>query len=453
MLTRIAAALACTVCLVGCAGEERTRNLVLISLDTTRQDHMSLYGYERDTTPRLKRLGERSTVFENAVAQMMVTNPSHASMLTGLYPHTHLVGENTRRLHPRFVTLTEILANRGYTTGAFVSGAPLKRGITGIDQGFDVYDDDLGGEQRDGRVTTARALEWLAGLDPSQPYFLMLHLYDAHGPYEIEDEYLDLFRSPDRGPQLPMVPHYQVLENDAGERMYRRNDYVDRYDALIRLQDDLIGRVLDAVDLDETVIVVVADHGETIDERGARMTLNHGHGVYREQSRIPLLIYVPGGRASRPVQPVETVDILPTVLELLGGGPAVGVTLEGESLVPLMQGEGPDGERSLAFASSRNRFPEHGDIAVQRHGWIHSVRTRRWKLIEYPALEGTHLELYDLAADPWETRNVADANPEIVVGLVAALAAWRREGPNGEGEPEISEELRRELEALGYVGN
>jgi arylsulfatase A-like enzyme len=109
-------------------------------MDTTRRDHLSVYGYPRPTTPRLERFAARSMVFERAVAQMTITNPSHASMFTGLYPHSHQVGENTRRLADEKVTLTEVLKSAGYRTGAFVSGLPLRAGISGIDQGFDDYD-------------------------------------------------------------------------------------------------------------------------------------------------------------------------------------------------------------------------------------------------------------------------------------------------------------------------
>ena len=426
------------------------RNLVLISLDTTRADHLPTYGYPRDTAPRIDRLARDSYVFLNAVAQWTTTSPSHSSMFTGLYPHTHGVGENTRLLAQEFPTLAEILAGAGFRTGAFVSGYPLRVAREGLRQGFEVYDSDFEKMRRDGRQTTDLALGWLAERLPEERFFLFLHLYDAHGPYRPKDEYLELFRSADPGPRLKHIPGYQQRKH--GKPLRHLNDYVDRYDAQIRYQDDLVAEVLAALDLERTIVLVTADHGETLDER-ARV-LDHGKDVYDEQIRIPFVLYVPGHAGARLRPHVETVDFLPTVLELLAVPAPPSLAVQGESLVPLMA-QARDGERDLAF-SSVYAYPKlHADRGYQldRQRRIHAVRTRRWKLIVYPGVDNDYAELYDLENDPLERHNVAERHPDVRDGLLRAIISWHPSEVGTAVETELSAEDVKNLKALGYLGD
>lgn len=448
--------LALAVCFLAGCTPRTPQDLVFISLDTTRKDHLQTYGYPRETSPRLDRLARTGVVFHNATAQMTITNPSHASMLTGLYPHTHGVGENTRRLDDRFLTLTEILRDAGFRTGAFVSGHPLRAEITGIDQGFEVYDSDFR-RRRAGRQTTDRALAWLQErLDnrgPGERLFLFLHLYDAHGPYQPEPRYREMFRSPDPGPVLDFIPAYQQLRDDDGRVMSHLRDYVDRYDAMLRTQDDLIAEVLAAIDLDRTAVVVVADHGETLADRATPLNLNHGTSVFEEQTAIPLILHAPGLAAGEVRQPVETVDLLPTLLPLLGLPAPDGLELDGRNLLPWITGAEPLRERPLAYASNRAFDRHHGDrgYRLREQDFIRSVRSLRYKLIQYPGVDEDYFELYDLQQDPGEQENLANLHPELRDGLRQALDRWQGtvpgEGPATDLSPEDVENLR----ALGYL--
>lgn len=429
------------------------RNLLFISLDTTRKDHLPTYGYERDTAPAIDRLARGGVVFDNAVAQWTTTNPSHTSMFSGLYPHTHGVGSNTRQLAEERTTLAEILRSAGFRTAAFVSGYPLRIARKGLGQGFEVYDCDFPKMRRDGRRTSELALAWLGELRGDERFFLFLHLYDAHGPYKPRDGYRDLFRSPDRGPLLHWIPGYQRRKDDRGRLIDHLNDYVDRYDAQIRYLDDVVAEVLAAVDLERTVVLVTADHGETLGERV--QVLDHGKALFEEQIAIPFVLHAPGLAPGRVAQVVETVDFLPTLLELLGVPRPADWEVEGETLVPLMTLAERQRPGELAFSSVRAWPRSHADRGyfLDRHRRIHSVRSRRWKLIVYPGFERDYLELYDLASDPFERRNVALENPRVVAALGDALGAWR--GGETETAPEgaLTATDVENLKSLGYLGD
>ena len=427
--------------------------MVLVSLDTTRRDHLSVYGYPRPTTPRLERFAAKSVVFERAVAQMTITNPSHASILTGLYPHSHMVGENTRRLSDEKVTITEILKAAGYQTGAFVSGHPLRKGLTGLDQGFDHYDSKLD-RRRDGRETLELALQWLAGTRESDaPFFLFVHFYDAHGPYRPPAEYLERFVSADRGQRLEWIPGYQEIKDAAGKALSHAADYVDRYDAMLRYQDDLVGDLLDRLDLDRTVVAIVADHGETLVDRSTKFNLNHGTSVFEEQIGIPMILRAPKLRAGRIAWTAETVDLAPTLLDLVGLKAPAEAAIEGRNLAPRMRGEEPPDRRDFAFASNRTRvqlYEERG-YELDDSDFIHTIQNERWKLIRYPGTKGEYFELYDLRSDPAEILNLADREARVRDGLVAALHSWKRGRIETEPSANLAEDDLEELRALGYL--
>ncbi|HVS15989.1 MAG TPA: sulfatase-like hydrolase/transferase [Thermoanaerobaculia bacterium] len=432
--------------------DEGPWNVVLVSLDTTRRDHLSLYGYSRETSPHLEELGARSAVFTQATAQMTITNPSHATIFTGLYPHTHGVGENTRELADRFVTLTEMLGASGYRSGGFVSGHPLRPQITGLDQGFDTYDGELR-RRRDGRDTLDRALAWLRGLEGDEPFFLFVHFYDAHGPFRPPERYLELFRSPEPGRSLEFVPQYQRIRGEDGTVVRDLAAYVDRYDALLRYQDDLLGELLAELDLERTLVVVVADHGETLGDRAEPLNLNHGTSVFEEQVAVPLVLHVPGGPSGVFDRPVETVDIVPTLVELLGLETPEELAFEGESMAPIVRGRADESVPSFAFASNRARSQNHSDrgYELRKRDFMHSVRDRRWKLIEYPGVERDYLELYDLEADPAERFEIGTEHPEVREALLATLETWRASGKAPELDGEVDAEDLEQLRALGYV--
>jgi arylsulfatase A-like enzyme len=434
--------------LVGCEAPEAPapRDLLIVSLDTTRRDHLSTYGYERETAPALDRLARGGALFENAISQWTATNPSHTSMFTGLYPHTHGVGTNTSRLPDSLPTLAEILRGAGFRTGAFVSGYTLQSRKTGIDRGFEVYEGRFEGTRRDGRRTGELAVEWLRSLPADERRFLFLHLYDAHGPYRGDGRRLDLFRSSEPGPLLRFIPEYQRRRDSEGRALRHLNEYVDRYDAEVRYQDEVMDYVLGALDLDRTFVVVVADHGETFVERSKSLNLSHATGVFDEQIRIPFVLHGPGIEASRFEEIVETVDLLPTALEILAVPPPPELQIQGESLVPLLAGRRPERADHLGFSSV---WARRGGLDRDRE--IRTVRSRRWKLVVYPGLDGDRVRLFDLAADPGEREDVGDLHPKIRDGLLSELERWSTGDMTPAEEIELTPEDIEKLQALGYL--
>jgi len=432
--------------LSACA-RERPPSLVLISLDTVRQDHVSAYGYERPTTPSLDRLAERGVLFTEAFAQEVNTAPSHGSMFTGTYPHEHGCVSNAHKLDADHATLAEILLSAGFRTAGYVSGFPMRARVSALDRGFEVWDDAFQGWRRDGRIVTGRALRWLAERGADERFFLFLHLYDAHGRYEPPEGYRDLFASEEPGRSLESIPRYQRIRDEQGRVVRTLDTYVDRYDAMIRYVDDLVGRVLEAVDLDRTVVVVLSDHGETLGERAH--ALDHGGQLFDEQIRIPLVLAAPGLTSSRTHARVETIDLLPTLLELLELD-APGLEIPGRSLVPALRA-GAQG-RDRVFSAARAVSGRHADrgYRLQPPRRLLSVRSERWKLIRYPGVDDDPVELYDLAADPGEERDVAPGHPEVRDALLEELARWH-EGTRARPAPELPDEVREGLEALGYL--
>jgi arylsulfatase A-like enzyme len=429
------------------------RNLLLITLDTTRRDHLSLYGYERDTTPNLVALGEKSAVFDNGFAQGTTTNPAHASIFTGLYPHVHGVGTNVRALSDETVTLAEVLGASGFRTGGFVSGFTMRIRKVGVHQGFEHWDQKFGKMRRDGDLTTDAALEWLAGIPPDERFFLFVHLYDVHGPYHPKEGYLGRFRSPTPGRRV-RPPKYQRVKDADGEVILHLNPLIDRYDDLNRYQDDLVAKVMAAVDPETTLVVILGDHGETMDERGGGHNLTHGSGVFDEQIRIPYLISGPGVVPGRYAEPVEQVDVMPTVLDLLGIDVPTFEVYQGESLAPLVRGERPPRRDGVVFSNSRcnQRYYASKGYDLQPRGRIHTVRSLGWKLVAYPGVETDYYELYDLEADAGETTDVASQHPETVLQMSRTLDEWlAARAPQSAQELDLSPDEEEKMRALGYL--
>lgn len=388
-------------------------NLLLVTLDTVRADRIGAYGCEVARTPNLDALAERGVRFERAYAQVPITLPAHASLLTGLHPSEHGIHDNGRRaLGPGPTTLAERFAERGFRTGAFVSAVALDRSF-GLDRGFAEYDDELdvapGTRQkaleRSAGNVVAHALAWLG--ESSEPFFCWVHLYDAHAPYAPPMAYRDLG---------------------------------DGYDGEIAYVDTELGRLLEYLVetgiAEETLVVVVGDHGESLGEKGES---THGALIYEGTQRIPLVVSWPGelgeGLVARDL--VQQVDLVPTVLELLGWRGAS--PLSGRSFAPVLRGE-PLTPGAVLLES---------DYCALNFGWspLRGIVEGRWKLIQAP-----RRELYDLEADPLETRDLAAEHPELVASLEERLERERASLRHTDGAAiELPEDLTRALGALGYT--
>jgi arylsulfatase A-like enzyme len=456
---KIASAWGCALALL-LAGPARALdavrpNVVLVTLDTLRADHASAYGYGRPTTPHLDSVAARGALFESAYAVSATTLPAHASIFTSLHPAEHGVAKNGRALDAGVTTLAEHLARAGYRTAAFVSSFVLDRRF-GTARGFAHYDDDFRGadssigrrlEHWEGHTldapydrragdTTDRVLAWLRGARGGGPFFLWVHYFDPHHPYD------------------PPEPWRSAL---AREGSRGRDRDVDRYDGDVRYTDEQLGRLLEALDAvsppEGTLLVILADHGEGLWSHG---WLEHGVHLYEEAVRIPFVVRwpgrLPGGRRLPGL--VSQVDVLPTLLSLLGL-PDGGAPLRGRDLAPALRGEAPlDPDRAVFM--QRRLYETRVVKGYEVAGPMWAARWRGWKLIESPR-EERGLELYDLAADPQERANSAPREPVTRDALAGRLSAWR----DGLRPPEAlalpaspapaDDEVRRRLEALGYV--
>jgi len=399
----------------------RPLNVVVVTIDTLRADRLGCYGNSKVETPHLDQLAARGVRFENATAQTPLTPPSHASMFTGKYPHVHGVrGTGGFVLDPSQLTLAEILKEKGWQTAAFV-GAPVMKRMFGLHQGFDVYEDRM--PEPDPRKSTLenpslragevvdRAVGWLEGASHSSPFFLWVHVYDPHAPFD---------------PPAPFDRQY------AGRP----------YDGEVAYTDREMGRLFEAVarksPSEETVLLVLSDHGESLGEHGE---YSHGVFLYDSTLRIPWLMVAPGLPAGKTVTgQVRTIDLLPTVLSLLGG--EVPADVQGVDLLPATQAK-PVG---TAMSYGETLYPK------TNMGWaeLRSMRTPRWKYIRAP-----RSELYDLQKDPQELRNVIQDYPHEARQLESDLAKLTATGegkpPEQVGLKAINAETEKQLRSLGYA--
>lgn len=403
--------------LLGACGEtEGTRpapNLLLVTLDTVRADRIGAYGHAAARTPNLDRLAARGVRFERAYAQVPLTLPSHASLLTGLHPPEHGLHDNGRRaLGPGPTTLAELFGERGFRTGAFVAAVALDRSF-GLDRGFEHYDDEL--DLAPGSRSTALersaahvvdgALAWLRSADA--PFFAWVHFYDPHAPYAPPSAF-----------------------REAG----------DLYDGEIAYVDAELGRLLEWLGAEQlvesTLVVVIADHGESLGEKGEK---THGSLIYEGTQRIPLIVSWPGAleEGTTTTDLVQQVDLLPTVLELCGWRAPDSVS--GRSFAPVLRGEElPAGTVYL-----------ESDYCALNFGWspLRGIVHERWKLIQAPTRE-----LYDLVQDPGEEHNLAAEHPETVSALEKRLVEARARLRRDEGDArEVAADLTRALGKLGYT--
>ena len=395
----------------GCGSPPRPRNLIVITLDTMRADRLPPYGFRGVVTPALDRLAAEGALFEQSFAAVPMTLPSHATLFTGMYPPRLGVRDNSGApLSADFQTLAEILGARGLTTGAFVASAVLAP-RRGLDQGFGTY--SLGtspacpGSPRARRPAddvVSEAVTWLARHDPS-PFFVWIHLYDTHRPYRVPDDYA-------RG-------------------------YADPYAAAIAFEDAQIARLISHLDardlLDETLMVVVGDHGESLGDHGEE---SHGIFIYQDALRVPLIFRGPGVVPRRVGAPVRLVDVMPTILDMFGVGKP---PMDGISLTRLLAG-GDEGSSREVYAES---------LYPQRFGWasLRSLRADRYKVIEAP-----RPELFDLDSDPYEQRNLFESKPSVGAAMLNRLRSFDRDaGGREDRASQVDRAFADRLASLGYV--
>lgn len=444
------------------------RRIFLITVDTLRADHTSLYGYPRPTTPRLDALAPGGVLFGDVVAQWPKTGASFASIFTGRYPQTTgLMQKAALRVPASYETLPEMLHEAGYKTGAIVSNAVLGAKL-GWDSGFDEYLQTWGTGDFPTDVekfrdlvhaprVNALALPLLDRHARDERLFVWVHYTDPHAPYLLPAGETNPFLADAQftggGQTKEQVPRHVARVYRLGTQRERRY-YVAQYDANVRLADRAIGELLDHARklglLEDALVIFTADHGESLGEHNS--WFEHGPLPYNTTARVPLLVFgkgVPSGR--RVERPVELVDLYPTLRDLVAPRREVH-GLEGHSLVPWL---GPREPRETVAREFRYSFSEAGE----RPHYFRSVQDGAWKLVQgfghrgRPAAAPGGWELYDLAADPAETVNVAEAKAGELRRLRAALLRWARTGAERRPEQETGgdEDAEKALHALGYA--
>lgn len=436
-------------------------NVLLITLDTTRADRFSSYGYALPTTPNMDGIAATGVRFERAIAQSAATPISHASIMTGLYPYHHgvrvIAGASSFKLPDHLPTLAGLLQAGGWRTAAFVSSftaSPyygFQRGFQHFDSGIEsdlqgVLRPDPAGHmawnmvenQRRSDATTDRALQWI-GENPG-PFFIWLHYWDPHDLRVLPPEKF----IHDFAPQLPRGYPRRLFYLPNGHPADPRRML---YDAEVRYVDSQIGRLIGKLkatgSYQQTLIVVVADHGEGL---GDHNWCCH-RVLYQEQIRVPLILRLPGGPSGKVVPDlVRTVDILPTVLDWLGIDPIA--PLDGRSLRPLLEDK-PDPPR-LAYAEQLNDIDSNWQVKDKpEDGLLYCMMDRTWKLV-YRARNPDSSELFNLRDDPAELKNLFHTHRGEAEKLRLELersTSLLVEAANPLTDPAVRERLR----SLGYV--
>lgn len=416
------------------AGTAAPPNIILITLDTVRADRMGFLGSKRGLTPSLDVLARQSVVFTRAYSQVPLTTASHATILTGTYPQFHKVDDFVVPLAKELPYAPEILRANGYRTAAFVASIvldPEERFARGFARGFDSYDAGFTdwhagldryhtNERRAGEVV-ARALAWL-NKHPRGPFFMWVHLYDAHHPYD---------------PPQPYKTRYASAP----------------YDGEIAYADSAVGKLLKQLRArglyDNALIAVMSDHGEALGDHGED---THGVFLYDETIHVPLLIKLPGGSsAARRIEDrVGLVDVLPTILQV--ARVAVPPEVQGESLLALiLMKESSDDAASSAPLTLHDR-PAYAETDYPRtaFGWspLRALRTGKYLYIEAP-----RQELYDQATDPNAEHNLSETSAAVTSTLASQLDAFRQKTSSAREVPRqaVDPQTQEKLAALGYI--
>lgn len=391
------------------------KNVILISIDTCRADHLGCYGYKRPTTPNIDALAKEGIVFENVFTPVPMTLPAHCSMLTGTIPPYHGVHDNFDfQLGKSNITLAEILKQKGLTTDGIIAASILDSQF-GIAKGFDTYNDrfdsslklsDRISERKTDEVTR-HALNWLDE-HKAKPFFLFLHYYDPHSPYK---------------PPQPFAAKF--------------SDHL--YAGEIAYVDDCIGKVIQKLKslalYDSTLLIVTSDHGEMLNEHGEDQ---HGYFIYQSAIKVPLVLKLPGRHKSKRIaEPAGLIDIVPTVCALLK-----------TDVPPQAQG------RNLCDFSSLNK---------ERYFYCESFYPTKYKANgllgiianNFKYIQTTRPELYDIVKDPQESANLAASQPQrvrILQDQLKQILDQQLRRNNSEADLSISDQTRKNLESLGYVG-
>jgi choline-sulfatase len=429
----------CFWCLAGCALAAPVKktpppNVILITLDTTRADRMGFLGSQRGLTPNLDGLARQSIVFTRAYSQVPVTTASHATILTGTYPQFHQVNDFGVPLAEDVPYAPSILKARGYHSAAFIGSLvldPTARSAPGFDRGFDTFDAGFHRRRPDesryqaierrGSEVVAHALAWISQ-HPLGPFFVWVHLYDAHDPYDPPEPYKTRYAS---------AP----------------------YDGEIAYEDSAVGKFLSQLRLhglyENSLIAVMADHGESLGEHGEE---THGIFLYDETIHVPLLFKLPAGRLAgkRVESRVGLVDVLPTILQEVGV--AIPAAVQGQSLLAIAKVPAATRASNPALAIVDRPAYSESDYPHRTFGWS---TLRAWRGGKYLFIQAPRPELYNQSADPRSANNLFATSTALANTLAGQLEEFRARTSTTKQAPlaNVDPTLQEKLNALGYVAS
>jgi len=430
------------------SSDTRDTNVIIISLTALRADHLKSYGYRLNTAPHIDKFSRHAVVFEHAITQSNWTLPAQSAIFTSKYVHSHGIYERDRKLSAQELTLAEILKIYGYTTAAFVGGLDMVK-TYGLDQGFDLYDDDTNGAPVGSfRDIIPKATSWVKK-NKDKRFFLFLQGYDIHPPFNKPEPFCSMYDPNYNGVLSGLSIDYRLLKNIVGDAMQYNGKSIKLtpadlrhvialYDGSISYADSYIGQLLNEIEklqlADKTLIIITAEHGEELSDHGSFDRFGQGN-LYDEVVRVPLIIKYPGSKSGnmRIKEQIQMIDIVPTVLGLLRI--PINPEIQGVNLAPL-------------FTGGHVNFTQFAYAEASPIKW--AIRTSNWKLI---ANSGKY-ELYDLKHDVAEKNNLADQQSDRVYELVQKLLDWRKQTQADTGHDitkiEITDEMKKKLQAAGY---
>jgi len=436
---------------------QKNPNVVLITIDTLRADHVSSYGYHLRTTPTIDALAEEGARFERAYSPIPLTGPSHFSILTSRYPQEHGARINGRsyRRDGRLLFLPQVLKGHDYSTAAFVSGWPLTSRLTGLDEHFDHYDEDLPrkfqlfNSMRYAEDVTPNAVSWLKA-NHDRPFFLWVHYFDPHEPYNLRHDFTD----PER---LGKASYPGLNMNDSDTK-----DRIVRYDSEVAYADHHVGILMNSLDelglRDNTLVAVTADHGESLGEHDY---VGHGRQLYECIVRVPLVVRFPGVIDPGKViaEEVSLLDLTPSIIDmtLRPSDPNLELPIElgGKSFAAGLNGSSVEAQtvRYLTYGGKKGFFPRwisfmwtEFDSRPLLVGRATGSRKVIW------AMQDQELEIIDLATDPYELAARRPGTGSDQYRLESGrLDRWYQATVGEAGENRMTEEDMKVLESLGYI--
>ncbi len=470
------AALVCLGLAAGCgASKRKPKNVLLITIDTLRADRIGAYGDPSTRTPSIDELARRGTLFESAHSPIPLTLPSHTSIMTGLYPRTHLVLSHAYTLAPERVTLAEIFKEHGYSTAAFVSSHVLDKSY-GLNQGFETFwerwhllGDVTEALTASGFELTAKAARlWIKERPAEKPFFAWVHLFQPHKPYSPPAPLAKLYDPGYAGAIVADVPTLVgIWEQKRALAPEDLRHIQALYQGEVTTADREVGRIVDLLEregiMKDTIVIVTSDHGEMLYEHDCYF--GHDIMLYEPAITVPLVFFgdgvFPAGAIAR--QDARLIDLAPTILESAGLSHEFLGAIDGLSLLPPVWREGKGaarrwGPKQLAGEKgARASDTLFAEIFPPKPGWKveprHALRTPNWKLIMEDSVDAR--ELYDLASDPRELADLVLTEPDASSRLFAAWDAWRASKQENFKTtfPDLDAETVENLKSLGYIDN